>query len=128
MGPNLPVELVVRHEVDVLDDVVIADDDGGPVGLEVVDAGLAQLFRDDGEVQAEVLDVSLVRLQIEQVLVEFGIERREVVDVDVQGLLSEQLREEKARQWKLYQVILVQALSENWHLVCGTSPYFRYRI
>ena len=63
--PDLLVEFVVCDEVDVLDPVVLGDGDVAAVGLQVVNGGRADVLRHDGEVQAQVLDVPVVRLDLE---------------------------------------------------------------
>ena len=75
--------------MDVLDDVLVRHRDRGPVRLQILHPGLPQLLGHDGEVEAQVLHVSLVGLEVEQVLVQLRIEGGEMINVD--SLLSEEL-------------------------------------
>ena len=62
LGADLVVELVVGHEVDVLDPVLVGHRDLGAAGLEVLGLGGADLLGDDGEVEVQVLDVAVLGL------------------------------------------------------------------
>ena len=64
--PDLPVQLEVGHEVNVLDPIVRGDRDRVPLGLQELHPGLPELLHCYGEVKAQVLYVSLVRLEIVQ--------------------------------------------------------------
>ena len=60
---DLDVELVPSHPVNVLDPVLRGHRDLVPIGLQQLHAGLSVLLHVDGEVEAQVGHVSLVRLK-----------------------------------------------------------------
>lgn len=90
LSANLLVQLVIGHQVDVLDAIVIRHRDIGAARLQFVHSSLAQLVAEDGEVQIQIRHVTHVALQVEQIAIHDGIERGEVVHVHV-GLPADDL-------------------------------------
>lgn len=111
---DLPVQLEVRHELNVLDPVTGVDDDVGTIRFQLHHARLAEVITDNSKVQLQLLKIILaVSFQLHQIFVHVGIQRGQLVNVDDVGLSAGELGKEKLGERKLHEEILEQRLAQH---------------
>ena len=110
----LLVELVVGDEVNVLDLVLVGDQYVLAARLELDRLRLAELCRVEREVEIEVLHVALVVFEVEQVLINFRVERGQVVDVEPRVVvLAQALLEKEAGKLDVRQQLALYGLGQH---------------
>lgn len=128
---DLLVQLVVGHQMDILNAVFVRHGDVLPVGFQldqldqsgacfnerhevhVAYLRLADLAVHNGEVQSEIFDVTVVVLQVEQVPVHFRIERSQMMNVDFSRRARENFLQEEGGERQLGKELLIDGLGEQ---------------